>query len=95
MKTFQETLNQQLKDSAFKKEYEALEPEYQLIRSLLDNRKAKKITQQELSSRTGIPQADISRIEHGEYNPSLQMMKRLANGLDMKLNIAFMPTENE
>lgn len=52
-------------------------------------REAVGITQAELSKTTGIYQADISKIERGLANPSLLTLKRLADGLEMKLNIEF------
>ena len=50
------------------------------------------ITQKELAERTGITQADISRIENGTRNPSLAMVKRIAEGLGMRLKLEFVPT---
>ena len=47
------------------------------------------MTQVELAETTGIYQADISKIERGLANPSLLTLKRLADGLGMKLNIEF------
>ena len=43
----------------------------------------------ELAEATGIYQADISKIERGLANPSLLTLKRLADGMGMKLNIEF------
>ena len=54
-------------------------------------RKEKKITQKELAERTGINQADISKLENGTRNPSLKMLKRLAAGMGMALKIEFVP----
>ena len=34
--TLKEALNEQMKDESFKKEYEALAPEYEIISSLID-----------------------------------------------------------
>jgi len=90
-KNFRETLNEQLKDEAFKKEYMSLEPEFQLIRALLDVRKEKNLTQKQLSELTGINQADISKIEKGIANPSLKTIQRLAYGLNMNVKIEFVP----
>ncbi|MDY4692079.1 MAG: helix-turn-helix transcriptional regulator [Blautia sp.] len=59
--------------------------------SMIDARNREGLTQKELSDRTGITQADISRIENGTRNPSLGMVKRLANGLGMRLKIEFIP----
>ncbi len=49
------------------------------------------LTQKELSEKVGIYQADISKIERGKANPSLQTLKRLAEGIGMELKIDFMP----
>ena len=76
-----------LKDDEVRKEYEALEPEYQLIRSIIKAREEKSMSQQMLSDLTGIDRADISKIENGNANPSLRTMKRLAAGLGKKLKI--------
>lgn len=90
-KTFRESLNTQLQDPEFHKEWTALEPEYQIIRSMLNARTEKKITQKELSQITGIAQGDISRIERGNANPSLSTLKRIAAGLGMAVKIEFVP----
>lgn len=80
-----------LKKPSIKAEYDALEPEFDITRSLIEARKSLKLTQKELSDRTGITQADISRIENGTRNPSLAMLKRLAKGMGMKLRLEFVP----
>jgi len=56
---------------------------------LLLAREQKRMTQKELAEKTGIYQADISKIERGIGNPSLLTLKRLAEGLDMELQIDF------
>lgn len=93
-KNFRETLNEQLKDPAFKKEYNALEPEFQVIRAILNGRKGKNLTQKQLSDLTGINQADISKIEKGNANPSLKTLQRLAAGMDMNVRIEFVPNQS-
>ena len=52
---------------------------------------AQNLTQKELAERTGINQADISKLENGTRNPSLKMLKRLAAGMGMALKIEFVP----
>ncbi len=79
------------KDPLLKAEYDALEPEYDIIQAMIDARKQQNLTQKELSERTGITQADISRIENGTRNPSLEMVKRLARGMGMVLKLEFVP----
>lgn len=90
-KNFRETLNQQMKNPEFKAEWEALEPEFQIIKAILAGRKEKNITQKQLADITGITQADISRIENGSSNPSIQTIQRLASGLGMTLKLEFVP----
>jgi len=51
------------------------------------SRKEKGLTQAELARRAGIPRTNITRFESGDYNPSLEMMVRIAAALGMKLQI--------
>lgn len=60
-----------------------------LAYQLLQAREEAKLTQKDLSERTGIYQADISKIERGIGNPSLSTIKRLADGLNMELVLSF------
>ena len=76
MKTFDEMLAKQMKDEEFKKEYEAVQPEMDVIRAIVDARTSQNLTQKELSERTGINQADISKLENGTKNPSINLLKR-------------------
>lgn len=89
MDDFRKYLDQQLKNPEFTAEWNALEPEYQIIKAIIAAREEKKITQKELSAKTGITQADISRLENGEANPSLKTLKRVAEALGKKLHIEF------
>ena len=88
-KLVKDTLNELLKNQDFKNEYDALEPEFQVIREMIKARNEKGITQTELSSITGITQADISKLENGTANPSIRTLKRLANALGKNLVIEF------
>ena len=90
-KNFRETLNEQLKNPEFRKEWDALEPEYQIIKAMLKARNEQAMTQKQLADLTGIPQADISRLENGSANPSLKTLQRLADGMGMKLKLEFVP----
>ena len=69
-------LTKQMKDEEFKKEYEAIQPEMDVIRAIVDARTSQNLTQKELSERTGINQADISKLENGTKNPSINLLKR-------------------
>ena len=91
MKTLNEFLNEQLENPEFKKEYENIQPEMDIIRAIVDARVSQNLTQRELAERTGINQADISKLENGTRNPSLRLLQRLADGMDMVLKIEFIP----
>lgn len=91
MKTLDQYLNEQLQDEEFKKEWESNQPEMDVIRAIVDARISQNLTQKELSERTGIDQADISKLENGTRNPSLNLLKRLADGMGMTLKLEFVP----
>ena len=50
-------------------------------------RKTQGITQEELAKRAGVPRSNITRFESGNYNPSLEMMVRIAAALGMTLQV--------
>lgn len=85
---FEDFLADQLKDPKVKKEYDALESKYALIESIIIARKEKNLTQKELSELTGITQADLSKIENGNANPSLNTLLKIAKGLGKKLQVS-------
>ncbi|MDE6846274.1 MAG: helix-turn-helix transcriptional regulator [Lachnospiraceae bacterium] len=91
MSEFQEFLNEQLQDDEFRKEWEDIQPEMDVIRAMVDARISQNLTQKELAERTGINQADISKLENGTRNPSLKLLKRLADGMGMTLKLEFVP----
>lgn len=92
MSSYKEYKRKALSNPEVKEEYDALQPEYDIIQVMIDARISQNITQKELSDITGITQADISRIENGTRNPSLAMVKRIAAGLGMQLRLEFVPT---
>ena len=93
MKTLKEFKDEQIQDAEFVKEYEAIQPELDVIRAIVDARTSQNMTQKELAERTGINQADISKLENGTRNPSVNLLKRLAEGLGMALKIEFVPKQ--
>lgn len=93
MKTLNNMLSEQLKDEEFRKEYEAIQPEMDVIRAIVDARTSQNLTQKELAERTGINQADISKLENGTRNPSVNLLKRLADGMGMALRMEFVPKQ--
>ena len=90
---FDDYLQEQLKDPEFKKDWDDIQPEMDVIRAMIDARIEQNLTQKELAARTGIDQADISKLENGTRNPSLKLLKKLASGLGMQLKIEFIPMQ--
>ena len=91
MRKYDDFLAEQLQDEEFKKEYDNLQPEFDVIRAIVDARVSQNLTQKQLAERSGINQADISKLENGTRNPSINLLKRLADGMDMALKIEFIP----
>ena len=93
MSDLQELTDELMQDPEFVKEYIAIQPEVNITRAILDARINAGMTQAELSKKSGISQADISRLEKGIRNPSLNLLKRLAEAMDSTLSIEFIPNK--
>lgn len=91
MRKYDDFLTEQLQDEEFRREYETIQPEMDVIKALIDARTSRNLTQEELAERTGIHQSDICKLERGVRNPSIKLLQRLAEGLDMVLKIEFIP----
>lgn len=78
-----------LADPNVKAEYDRLTPQYEMISQLIKLRKEQGISQQELARRTGLKQSAVSRLETGNYNPSLAFLERIARGIGKELHIEF------
>ena len=91
MSEFKDLLNEQLQDPEFKKEWDDIQPEIDVIRAMIDTRISQNLTQKELAARTGIDQADISKLENGRANPSIKTLQRLAKALNMQLKFELIP----
>lgn len=95
MSDLQELTDELMQDPEFRKEYESLQPEMDITRAILNARIQAGMTQMQLSEKTGISQADISRLERGTRNPSLALLKRLADAMDSTLRIEFVPKKQK
>ncbi len=87
--TFREDLRKRLKDLKFKKAWEKSEPEYLLSKAMIEKRLAQQISQRQLAKKMKTTQAVISRIESMNANPSLLLLKRIAEALNSKLILQF------
>ena len=87
----QEMKSEILENAEVQAEYEKLKPEYDVVRAVLEARKKNHLTQQQLADRTGINRADISKLENGSTSPSIALLQRIAEGMDMQLKLEFVP----
>ena len=66
MRTFDDMLSKQLKDDEFRKEYEAIQPEMDVIRTIVDVRTSQNMTQKLQNVLVLIKQISANlRMEHG------------------------------
>lgn len=86
---FTEYKKNKLQNEEFKKAYDELEPEYEIIRAVINARNELHLSQAELAKKAGTDQSHISRLENGNYNPSLKFLKKIAEGLGKELHISF------
>lgn len=86
---FSEVKELLMKDEEFKNEYEKLKPRYDVISQIVEERAKQQITQEELALRVGTQKSNISRLESGTYNPSLDFLIKVAHSLGKKMKIVF------
>ena len=65
--------------------YAAAGATHRLARQVFDLRKAAGLTQRQLAAKSSVQQADISRIEAGDANPTLATVAALAYALGAEL----------
>ena len=85
--SFEEMKTDMLKDEEFRIEYEKLKPRYEAIEQIIRARKEQNITQAELAKRVGTQKSNISRLESGNYNPSLDFLAKIAESLGKKISV--------
>lgn len=88
--SFKQIKQDMLQDGEFRIEYEKLQPRYEAIRQIIAARKEQNMTQTELAKRVGTQKSNISRLESGNYNPSLDFLAKVAESLGKSLKIQIM-----
>lgn len=59
---------------------------YRIGQRIVQLRKEKGMSQEQLSEKAGITQINISRIECGKYSPGLDVLSKIASALEHKLD---------
>ena len=80
-----------MKDSKYRREYEALEEEFSLVNALIEARARAGLTQEEVARRMKTTQAVIARLEGGGSKPSTRTLERYAEATGSRLRIIFEP----
>lgn len=89
MRTWSETKRELLQNTEVAAEYDAMRPQYEVISQIIKAREEHGMTQAQLADAVGTRQSNISRLESGTYNPSLDLLRRVADGLGKHLYIEF------
>jgi ribosome-binding protein aMBF1 (putative translation factor) len=76
-------------DTAYRKEYAALEDESSLAATMIAARTKAGLTQAQLAERMHTAQAVIARLESGRVKPSTRTLERIAAATGMRLRISF------
>lgn len=76
-----------LKDPEVRKEYEALKPKYDMIRSVIKRRNELQLSQTQLAKIIGKQQPAISRLENGDHNTTINTLFEVANALDLDISL--------
>ncbi|MEY1593623.1 helix-turn-helix domain-containing protein [Burkholderia sp. Bmkn7] len=92
-RTFEDLRAELMKDPEAREAYVAQGRMVRLGQLLRSVRKERGLTQRDVHDRTGIDQADLSRIENGEgeRGPTFDTMIKYAHALDLELCIALTP----
>ena len=85
----EEVKKQLLQDPEVKNEYEKLKVLYDIKREIIKLRIEQGLSQQELADKIGTKQSAISRLENGEYNPSIDFLNKVAKALGKELLVKF------
>ena len=80
-----------LRAPAFRDVYDAYGRDSEIVQAVTNARRYSGLTQKQLSAKTGITQADISKLENGVANPSLSTLRRIATAMGMTLKVEFCP----
>ncbi|MDP3947943.1 MAG: helix-turn-helix transcriptional regulator [bacterium] len=76
-----------MKDPEHRREYEKLEPEFQIARQIIGARIKNKMTQEDLAEKAGTAQAVISRLENMTGKPSISLLQKVAHALNTKIKV--------
>jgi ribosome-binding protein aMBF1 (putative translation factor) len=89
MKAFSTFKANLLKYQTVKAAYDDLAPESSIAQAIIAKRLEEGLSQSELAEKVGTKQSAISRLESGNYNPSVSLLEKVAKALNLYLTISF------
>ena len=88
MQEWEDVKKELLKNPEVKKEYDRLDPRYQLISDLIALRIKKGLTQEDVAKKMGTKQSAIARIESGDENLTIDSIQEISEALGAKVKIS-------
>lgn len=90
--TLEEHKTELMKNPKFRKAWEDLQPEFDLMEKMIIARGKAGISQRELARRIGTKQSAIARLEGGGFNKAtVETLGKIADALNFKLVIKLQP----
>lgn len=94
--SFDKYLAGQMKHPAFKKAWKEQEPEFDLMRRLIEAREGRGFSQAKLAKLIGTKQPALSRLEKGAYKKaSMETLVKVADALGLKLVFSLVPKKHK
>ncbi|MBI5414061.1 helix-turn-helix transcriptional regulator [Candidatus Peregrinibacteria bacterium] len=88
MKKYANFKNRLLEEKGIRKAYDKLAPEFEIAQAVIEKRLQKGLTQSALAQKVGTKQSAISRLESGNYNPSIHFLEKVAKALNLSLTVS-------
>ena len=76
-----------LKNEDVRNELKKNEAEYKIIEEIILARKERNLTQKDLAELVGTKQSNISRLESGNYNPTIDFLNKIASAVGKQLEV--------
>ena len=91
-RSLQEHISEKLKDPEFRKVWDNLDPEFDILEMIIKAREEAGLTQEELARRIGTKQPALSRLERGGFQKAkIETLQKIAKALNVRLTIQFQP----
>ena len=95
MTKFSDLKKKWMEDPEFRKEYDALAPEFDVSEMLVSMRRQGQLTQEQMAERLHTTQSAVARLESGKQDPKLSMLRAYADAAGVDLVIAFRPKQDD